>query len=320
MSDNDVIVRCENLTKRYRGSLLRRSYLALDGLSLEVKRGEVVGYIGPNGAGKTTTIKILMGLHRATSGTAEILGQPVGSVASRDRIGYLPERPYFYNYLTAEEFLHFYGSLYGMSAAARRAKIDELLPLVKIEHARKLPLHKFSKGMLQRVGLAQALINNPDLVVLDEPSSGLDPMGRMLIRDVIAELKNRGVTILFSSHILSDVEDICDRVAILVGGKLIKLAAVRDLVHHNVRAVEVTLERFGADDLGALSDRKPILQGAKRATFSVADHEEANGLVTKAIQRGLLVTSVVPRRESLESLFVEKFTAETPEETPEDNP
>ncbi len=318
MTDNDVIVRCENLSKRYRGSLLRRSHLALDSLSLEVKRGEVVGYIGPNGAGKTTTIKILMGLHRATSGTAEILGQPVGSVANRARIGYLPERPYFYNYLTAEEFLHFYGSLYGMSAASRRAKIDELLPLVKIDHARKLPLHKFSKGMLQRVGLAQALINNPDLVVLDEPSSGLDPMGRMLIRDVIAELKDRGVTILFSSHILSDVEDICDRVAILVGGKLVKLAAVRDLVHHTVRAVEVTLEQFGEDDLGALSERKPILQSSERATFSLADHDEANAVVAEALKRGLRVSSVVPRRDSLESLFVEKYTAETPSESRED--
>ena len=314
MSESDVVVRCENLTKRYRGTLLRRSYLALDGLNLEIRRGEVFGYIGPNGAGKTTTIKILMGLHRATSGKAEILGQPVESVANRARIGYLPERPYFYNYLTAEEFLHFYGSLYGMSAAARRAKIDELLPLVKIDHARKLPLHKFSKGMLQRIGLAQALINDPELVVLDEPSSGLDPMGRMLIRDVVAELKRRGVTILFCSHILSDVEDICDRVAILVGGKLVKLAAVRDLVHHNVRAVEVTLEQFSEEGLGGLSQRAPILLSAERVTFSLADHDEANVLVAKAQQRGMRIASVVPRRDSLESLFVEKYTAETPEE------
>jgi len=314
MSADDVVVRCENLTKRYRGSLLRRSHLALDSLNLEVKRGEVVGYIGPNGAGKTTTIKILMGLHKASGGTAEILGQPVGSVACRERVGYLPERPYFYNYLTAEEFLHFYGSLYGMSAASRRAKIDELLPLVKIEHARKLPLRKFSKGMLQRVGLAQALINSPDLVVLDEPSSGLDPMGRMLIRDVIAELKRRGVTILFSSHILSDVEDICDRVAIIVAGKLVKLAAVRDLVHHNVRAVEVTLENFNEANLSTLSERNPILLGAERVTFSLPDQAEANALVKEALKRGAHVASVVPRRESLESLFVEKYTAQTPEE------
>jgi len=264
---SDLVIRCEDLCKVYHGTLLRPSHLALDHLNLEVRRGEVVGYIGPNGAGKTTTIKILMGLHRPSSGRAEILGGPVSSVPGRARIGYLPERPYFYDHLTAEEFLHFYGSLHGMRAAARRDKINVLLPLVQMERVRKVPLRKFSKGMLQRIGLAQALINDPELLVLDEPSSGLDPMGRMLIRDVIAELKQRGVTILFSSHILSDVENICDRVAILVNGKLVKLAAVRDLVQHNVRAVEVTLERLSAEDFAALGAGVPIFQNQGRSTF-----------------------------------------------------
>jgi len=307
----DLVLRCENLSKEYSGTLLRRPHLALDNLNLEIRRGEVVGYIGPNGAGKTTTIKILMGLHRPTSGTAEILGRPHTSVEGRARIGYLPERPYFYDYLTAEEFLHFYGSLYGMSAPARREKIDALLPLVQMEHVRKVPLRKFSKGMLQRVGLAQALINNPDLVILDEPSSGLDPMGRMLIRDIIAELKRRGVTILFSSHILSDVENICDRVAILVGGKLVKLAAVRDLVREGVRAIEVTLEKLSSEDLAALGVGAPMFQNLGRSTFSLASQEEANALVGEALRRGGHVVSVVPRRESLESMFIEEFTTET---------
>ncbi len=308
---SDVIVRCENLSKLYRGSLLRPSFLALDSLDLEVRRGEVVGYIGPNGAGKTTTIKILMGLHRPSSGLAEVLGQPVSSVANRARIGYLPERPFFYDYLTAEEFLHFYGSLHGMSPADRREKINHLLPLVQMDHARKMPLRKFSKGMLQRVGLAQALINEPELVVLDEPSSGLDPMGRMLIRDIVAELKRRGVTILFSSHILSDVEHICDRVAILVGGKLVKFAAVDELVHDNVRAIEVTLEHLSEEDLTALGVGAPMFKARGQATFSLPDREQANTLVSEALRRGAQVVSVIPRRESLESLFLEKLTAET---------
>jgi len=308
---NDVVVRCVDLCKVYPGTLLRPSHLALDQLNLEVRRGEVVGYIGPNGAGKTTTIKILMGLHRPSSGIAEILGEPVSSVPGRARIGYLPERPYFYDHLTGEEFLHFYGSLYGMRAAARRDKIDTLLPLVQMEHVRKVPLRKFSKGMLQRIGLAQALINDPELVVLDEPSSGLDPMGRLLIRDVIAELKRRGVTILFSSHILSDVENICDRVAILVRGKLVEFATVRDLVQHNVRAIEVTLERLSDEDFAALGAGTPMFQAHGRSTFSLLDQEEANRVVAEAQRRGGHVVSVVPRCESLESLFVEKFTVET---------
>ncbi len=310
MIGSDSVIHCEGLSKRYRGSLLRRSYLALDSLDLQVKRGEVVGYIGPNGAGKTTTIKILMGLHRQTSGRAEILGQPVGSVAARARIGYLPERPYFYDYLTAEEFLHFYGTLYGMSAQSRRQRIDELLPLVKIEHARKIPLRKFSKGMLQRVGLAQALINRPELVVLDEPSSGLDPMGRMLIRDVIFELKRQGVTVLFCSHILSDVEDICDRVAILVKGKLVKLAAVDSLIQETMHSVEVTVRGFTTEELSKISAEQPILLTPERATFSTPDHESATELVRRALDQNLKVASIKPRRETLESLFVEHYTAE----------
>jgi len=306
---SNIAIQARGLRKVYRSGFFRRKFVGLEGLDLEVETGECFGYIGPNGAGKTTTIKLLMGLNFPTGGSATVLGQPVGSLEARRRIGYLPERPYFYDYLTAEEFLHFYGSLHGMSRAARCRKIDELLPLVHMERARNIQLRKFSKGMLQRVGLAQALINDPELVVLDEPSSGLDPMGRMLIRDIIRGLKDKGVTILLCSHILTDVEQVCDRVALIKNGRIQQIAGVDALVGEAIHAVEVTLEELPANIAGDLGFGKPLDSGADRAIFEVADSEQANALVKAAIARGARVASVVPRRESLEQLFVDEMTA-----------
>src|SRR5581483_5262176 len=224
----------EDLTKSFNPNWPWRTPItALAGLSFSVSRGEIYGFLGPNGAGKTTTLKILMGLMRATSGKAEILGKPAGDVETRRRIGFLPEAPYFYDYLTAEEFLSFYGHLAGIDRGALACRVTELLDLVGLSEARTRQLRKFSKGMLQRIGLAQALIHDPELIILDEPMSGLDPIGRKQIRDLILSLRDQGKTVFFSTHIVPDVEMICDRVGIVVKGKLLASGRVDELVSGN---------------------------------------------------------------------------------------
>jgi ABC-2 type transport system ATP-binding protein len=305
----ELVVQTKGLTKVYRSGFFRRKFVGLHGLDLEVRKGEVFGYIGPNGAGKTTTIKILMGLNFATAGEATVLGTSLGDPAAKRRIGYLPERPFFYDYLTAQEFLHFYGSLHGLSRGERDRKIDELLPLVHMERARHVPLRKFSKGMLQRVGVAQALINEPEFVVLDEPSSGLDPMGRLLIRDIIFRLKEQGTTILFASHILSDVEDICDRVGMIAGGKLRQVSTVRELVGHQVQCVECTFENLDDATLAQLPTDGVSREAEGRRTVEAADHDAAAQCVRLALAAGARLISVIPRRQTLESLFIDEMTA-----------
>src|SRR5262249_47167595 len=208
-------IRIDNLTKDYAiGFWRKRPVRALDRLTLEIEPGEVFGFLGPNGAGKTTTLKLLMQLVFPTSGRAEVLGRPAGDLSVKSRLGYLPENPYFYDYLTAEELLHYFAALLGCRAAKGRARVNTLLDDVGIGAARRMQLRKFSKGMLQRVGIAQALINEPDLVILDEPMSGLDPLGRRDVRSLILRLRDRGCTVFFSSHVLSDAESLCSRVAI----------------------------------------------------------------------------------------------------------
>lgn len=220
----------KDLGKIYRVGFFMRRVEGLRDLSLTVNPGEAFGFIGPNGAGKTTTIKILMGLHEATSGAAEIFGVPVSNPSARQRVGFLPERPYFYEHLTAREVLHFYGQLFEMDSQLRCERIAMLLERVKLSRFADVTLAKYSKGMLQRVGLCQALLHDPDLIVLDEPMSGLDPVGRALVRDLILEQRDHGKTVFFSSHILSDVEAICDKVAILVGGQLRESGRMSDVV------------------------------------------------------------------------------------------
>ena len=220
-----------DLTKDYSiGFWRKRPYRALDGLTLEVREGEVFGFLGPNGAGKTTTLKLLMQLVFPTTGRAEMLGRPLGDLAAKRRIGYLPENPYFYDYLTAEELLMYFGALFGYDAAERRRRTSRLLDLVGIAAERRLQLRKFSKGMLQRVGIAQALLNDPDLVILDEPMSGLDPLGRRDVRALILSLRDRGCTVFFSSHVLSDAEALCSRVAILARGRLVASGDLNEML------------------------------------------------------------------------------------------
>jgi ABC-2 type transport system ATP-binding protein len=226
-----AVLRTENLRVEYKSrELKQQTKVALKGLDLSVEQGEVFGYLGPNGAGKTTTMNVLLGYVNATSGAAYLFDVNTREPIARQRIGYLPELTYYYKFLTAEELLRFYARIFEIPASETEKRIDQLLKLVELEHARKRPIRTYSKGMQQRAGLAQALINNPDLLLLDEPTSGLDPLGRMKVREIIQRLKNEGKTVFFSSHELGEVETICDRVAIMHQGELKVQGRVSDLV------------------------------------------------------------------------------------------
>jgi ABC-2 type transport system ATP-binding protein len=227
----NAVLRTENLRVEYRSrELKQQTKVALKGLNLSVQTGEIFGFLGPNGAGKTTTMNVLLGYVNATSGAAFLFDVNTREPIARQRIGYLPELTYYYKFLTAEELLRFYARIFEIPKSETETRIDQLLKLVELEHARKRPIRTYSKGMQQRAGLAQALINNPDLLLLDEPTSGLDPLGRMKVREIIQRLKNEGKTVFFSSHELGEVETICDRVAILHQGELKVEGRVTDLV------------------------------------------------------------------------------------------
>jgi len=228
--DNEPVIQISNLTKIYRDFWGRKKVRALNSLSLEVKKGEIFGLLGPNGSGKTTTLKLLLGLLFPSEGEIKVLGQPASNVEKNERIGYLPEESYLYRFLNAEETLDFYGRLFKMSAQERRDRSAELIEKVGLGHAKKRQLKEYSKGMTRRIGLAQALINNPDLVLLDEPTSGLDPLGTDDMKQMILELKAQGKTVLMCSHLLADVQDVCDRIAILYGGELKVMGRVDDLL------------------------------------------------------------------------------------------
>ena len=243
----DIILQTQKLRVEYRSRDLRQGVkLALAGLDLTVGAGEVFGFLGPNGAGKTTTMNVLLGFVQPTSGAASLFGIDVRQPIARRRIGYLPEMTYYYKFLNAEELLRFYAKIFGMTRAETDRRIDELLKLVELEHARKRPIKSYSKGMQQRVGLAQALINNPDLLVLDEPTSGLDPVGRMKVREIIQRLKDEGKTVFFSSHELGEVETICDRVAIIHQGELKTVGRVDEIKkEHHANLEQAFLEIIG---------------------------------------------------------------------------
>ena len=229
-TESDVIVETRNLTKTYRDFWGRQKVRALKALDLEIHRGEIFGLLGPNGTGKTTTIKLLLGLLFPTSGEVNILGRPASDVAKNERLGYLPEESYLYRFLNAEETLDFYGRLFKIPGAVRRQRVAQLIQMVGLESAKKRQLREYSKGMTRRIGLAQALINDPDLILLDEPTSGLDPIGTRNMKDLILKLKEQGKTIIMSSHLLGDVQDVCDRVGILYQGELKELGRVDDLL------------------------------------------------------------------------------------------
>jgi len=228
MPENVIEIR--NLSKVYRDFWGRSKVRALKSLSLNVERGEIFGLLGPNGSGKTTTIKLLLGLLFPSSGEANVLGKPASDVGKNERLGYLPEESYLYKFLNAEETLDFYGRLFNIPPTVRKRRINELIELVKIGHARKRILKEYSKGMTRRIGLAQSLINDPELILLDEPTSGLDPIGTREMKNLILDLRNQGKTVVLCSHLLADVQDVCDRIAILHQGELKVLGSVKELV------------------------------------------------------------------------------------------
>ena len=299
----ECALRIRGLTKAYKvGHIRRRTRPALRGLSLDVERGEVFGYLGPNGSGKTTTLKILMGLVFPDAGEAEVFGHALTDRRWRYRVGYMPEHPYLYDYLTPREYLDYVGRLFGLAREERRRRADVLLERVGLAHARDLAMRRFSKGMVQRAGLAQALMNDPELVFLDEPMSGLDPVGRRLVRDLIAEMKAGGKTVFFSTHILSDAEALCDRVAVLRGGELLETGRLDDILRVDVEHLEVLASGLSATAIDAL----PCV----RARHAVGDRwrlevlEKGLGDVVQAIIRGGgRVLSVQPIRQSLEEHF-----------------
>ena len=286
---SDVVLEAEHLAKTYRLGFLRRRVEAARDVSLEVRRGEIFGFLGPNGAGKTTTIKMLMGLVRPTRGHARLLGRPVPDLEAKRHVGFLPESPYFYDYLTPLEFLDFCGALCNLDRPTRRARARELLEQVGLGQAADRPMRKFSKGMLQRAGLAQALMHDPEVVVLDEPMTGLDPLGRKDVRDLMVELRRRGKTVFFSTHILPDVELVCDRVAIVVRGCVRDVGPLAKLLSPRLLGTEVVTRARG-------QETPTVLQLEGDADVSQA--------LRAALERGETVESVTPRRESLEDLFV----------------
>ncbi len=301
-----------DLTKDYAvGFWKKRPYRALDHLTLDVQPGEVFGFLGPNGAGKTTTLKLLMRLVFPTSGHAELLGRPLGDLSVRHRIGYLPENPYFYDYLTAEELLQYFAGLFGLRPADRRARASRLLDEVGIAGERRLQLRKFSKGMLQRVGIAQALINEPELVILDEPMSGLDPLGRRDVRALILRLRDRGCTVFFSSHVLSDAEALCSRVAILARGRLVTTGRLADILAFQVRGWD--LVAAGVTDALARS-----LEARARTFVKISDgryHVELpvdpapDRVLADLAAAGATLVSLNPIRDTLEDYFVRQVTS-----------
>ncbi|QDT55749.1 putative ABC transporter ATP-binding protein YxlF [Caulifigura coniformis] len=226
----EAVIQTRNLSKTYRDFWGRPKVKALNSLTLDVQPGEIFGLLGPNGSGKTTTLKLLLGLLFPSDGEVSVLGKPAHEVTKNERIGYLPEESYLYRFLNADETLDFYGKLFNMTAATRKQRRDELIEMVGLQHARRRQLKEYSKGMTRRIGLAQALINNPELVLLDEPTSGLDPLGTRDMKDLILKLKADGKTVVMSSHLLADVQDVCDRIAILYGGELKVVGNVKDLL------------------------------------------------------------------------------------------
>jgi ABC-2 type transport system ATP-binding protein len=310
----DAALRTEELTKDYAiGFWRKRPYRALDRLSLTVPRGEVFGFLGPNGAGKTTTLKLLMQLVFPTAGRAEILGRPVGDLSVKHRFGYLPEHPYFYDNLTAEELLRYFGSLFGFSAADARARASRLLDEVGLGAERRMQLRKLSKGMLQRVGIAQALINDPELVVFDEPMSGLDPLGRRDVRSLILQLRDRGATVFFSSHVLSDAEALCSQVAILARGRLVATGRLTDMLAFRARGWEVVVA--GAPDalVAALTPRaRRVLRiGEGRYQLDLPLDPAPEQLLAEVTAAGAHLVALNPIRETLEDFFVEQVASVT---------
>jgi len=294
-------IETENLTKEYPyGFLHLKKKASLEGLNMQVEMGEVFGFIGPNGAGKSTTIKLLLGLIFPDAGSARILGKPISDIEMHRDIGYLPEQPYFYDYLTATEVLDYFARFHDLPASDRKERVQQMLKKVGLDTARKIQLRKYSKGMLQRVGLAQAILHDPRLVILDEPMSGLDPVGRREVRDIILELKRDGKTVMFSTHILSDAEMLCDRVGVIVGGKLRGVGAPGQIVDMKTQGMEILFELEGPN-------AAPIVSKATRTgdryRLQISESEVYDA-IEQLRAAGAKVISVTQVKATLEEFFM----------------
>jgi len=298
-------IETRDLIHEYREHFWSRPKRALRGLALSVQEGEIFGFLGANGAGKTTTIKILVGLHAPKSGTARIFDTPVQQVASRRAIGFMPENPYFYEYLTARESMRFYAALCEVPARERARRGDELLSFVGLDEAKDTRVKEFSKGMRQRLGIAQALVHEPRLVILDEPMSGLDPVGRLQVREAIVSLKSRGITVFFSSHVLGDVEMICDRVGLIVQGQMEATGPVHELLQAQSRQIEVGAEGLSAAAISALRDKalRVYTQG-DQTVFLYDDWTRADAAVQAIASECAHLSLLRPTRETLEEYFM----------------
>jgi ABC-2 type transport system ATP-binding protein len=304
-ADSKQIVRLKDLVKDFRPGFGLRRKRVLHGISFDVREGEIFGFVGPNGAGKTTTLKVLMGLIRATAGEASVLGCDVRETRFRRHIGFLPENPYFYDFLTGREILSFYAKLSGVARTRRADRVATLLDWVGLSGAADARLRTYSKGMLQRVGIAQALVHDPKVVFLDEPMSGLDPIGRKEIRDLVLRLRTEGKTVFMNTHILSDVEMVCDRVAIIVGGRITYEGAIEDFLEGDERETDAVIASLPAETAAALEERFAAqLRGhGDRIEVRVAE-KNVREVLRLALGAGAEVLSVTPHRVSLESIFL----------------
>jgi ABC-2 type transport system ATP-binding protein len=304
---SDIVIDVRDLRKTYRTPFRRKKVEALSGITFGVERGHIFGFVGPNGAGKTTTIRTLMGLIRPTSGSATILGHAIPSRAARFKVGFLPESPYFYDYLTIGELLDLAGRLFGIDRVTRKQRADGLIDRVGLGRARGQSLKKFSKGMLQRAGLAQALMNDPEIVVLDEPTSGLDPIGRKEVRDLILELRDQGKTVLFSSHILTDIEAIADQVAIVARGALQSLGTPAELVKRTVLGIDIKVRLAAEVDATALTgDASHVRRTTDELALTLAADADVDAWLDRAHAAGAKVLAIEPRHETLEDLFLRR--------------
>ena len=309
ISNSEVVIDIQDLTKDYQvGFLKKRSVRALDHLTLQVRRGEIFGFLGPNGAGKTTTLKLLMRLIFPTAGSARILGQPIDHVGTHSRVGYLPENPYFYDYLSGRELLGYTAALFGIPPERAGERASELIKLVGLDkEAADRQLRKYSKGMLQRIGIAQALVNDPEIVFMDEPMSGLDPIGRREVRDLFLSLRELGKTIFFSSHILSDVELLCDRAGILTRGSLVRCGGLNEMTEKEGATVEVIAVGLDISRLAGFLDGlhsvQSIAESPNGIRLLLRDESSVDSALSLIRQAGGRLVSVNPQRVSLEDIF-----------------
>lgn len=304
-----IAIEIDNLTRDYETGFLRKKRVrALDGLSLKIERGQIFGFLGANGAGKTTTLKILMRLIYPTAGTARILDRDISDVAMHAHIGYLPENPYFYDYLTAREFMDYCGELFGVERSTRKRRTEDLLTRVNLEQKSwDRQLRKFSKGMLQRVGLAQALVNDPEIVFLDEPMSGLDPVGRREVRDLIAGLRTQGKTVFMCSHILSDIEVLCDSVAILKQGRLAHAGSIDELRAQESSLIEIIATGADRTELAThLAGKATVTATASGLRIEVSDEKDVDAVIAALRKSDGKLVAVQPVRQSLEELFLDE--------------